>query len=98
MWNETVVDRLADLRPDVYDGWDGDTTDRRAQAARHRHRPGLGAGEDGKGVNRRGITRADLHKALGTAEQSRELTTGPPPPPDDVVGDDPREEGGERSA
>ena len=65
---------------------------------------------DGGNGNRRGITRADLHKALTTAAKRRELTARPPdttggggldrlPPPDDVLpGDAPGIEGGDRSA
>ena len=41
-WNEVVVARLAELRPDVYGGMGRRAVDRRAQAVRHPHRPGLG--------------------------------------------------------
>ena len=50
--------------------------------------------------NRRGITRADLHKALGAAERRRR-TDQPRPTAATAttsLDDDPREEGGERSA
>ena len=71
---------------------------RRLQAARRADPQVWAQVEGGGNGNRRGITRADLHKALGAAERRREL---PPadrhhrPTPSTTT---PDEEGGERSA
>jgi len=111
LWSVTVLERLADLRPDVYAGW---TAQQLASALKPHGVPTKQVWQqvDGaRGANRRGITRADLHKALGQAKR-RELTSTPPPdkttggggldrtpPPDDVLpGDLPGIEGGDRSA
>jgi S-DNA-T family DNA segregation ATPase FtsK/SpoIIIE len=109
-WSVTILDRLADLRPDVYAGW---TAQQLASALKPHGVPTKQVWQQldgGRGSNRRGITRADLHKALGQAKR-RELTSTPPPdttgrgrldrppPPDDVLpGDLPGIEGGDRSA
>jgi S-DNA-T family DNA segregation ATPase FtsK/SpoIIIE len=111
LWSVTVLDRLADLRPDVYAGW---TAQQLAAALKPHGVPTKQVwqqADGGRGANRRGITRADLHKALTTAAQRRELTSTPPPdkttgsgldrppPPDDVLpGQVPGIEGGDRSA
>lgn len=67
VWSETVVDRLADLRPEVYGPWaeqDGKTKATQLAAALKPY--GItttqvwAAGPDGKNGNRRGITRADV--------------------------------------
>jgi len=63
VWSETVCDRLEDLRPDVYRGWD-------ATGLSNALKP-LGVATEqtwltdaaGKGANRRGFTRAALDKA-----------------------------------
>ena len=100
LWSVTVLDRLADLRPDVYSGW---TPAQLAAALKPHGVPTKQVWQqptDGsRNGNRRGITRADLRRAL-TAAKRRELPAGADrlPPPDDVVDDDPTEEGGERTA
>jgi len=67
VWSETVVDRLADLHPEVYGPWaaqDGKTKATQLAAALKPY--GIttaqvwGSGPDGKNGNRRGITRADV--------------------------------------
>jgi S-DNA-T family DNA segregation ATPase FtsK/SpoIIIE len=110
LWSVTILDRLADLRPDVYAGW---TAQQLATALKPHGVPTKQVWQqaDGaRGANRRGITRADLHKALTAAATRRELAAPPPdttgaggldrtPPPDDVLpGDVPGIEGGDRSA
>jgi DNA segregation ATPase FtsK/SpoIIIE, S-DNA-T family len=59
-WNETIVTRLATLRPDVYDGWEPEQLT--AALKPHGVRAGQvwGQTDDGKGANRRGIKRADI--------------------------------------
>jgi DNA segregation ATPase FtsK/SpoIIIE, S-DNA-T family len=71
LWSETVVTRLADLRPAVYGPWaalEGDARAAQLSAALRpfRIRAGQvwGTTPDGTGANRRGITRDDITKAL----------------------------------
>jgi S-DNA-T family DNA segregation ATPase FtsK/SpoIIIE len=64
-WNETVVARLAELRPAVYHGWDAE----QLTFALKPHAIAVGQvwGTDlhtGKGANRRGITRAHIVAAM----------------------------------
>ncbi|MFC5719610.1 cell division protein FtsK [Streptomyces gamaensis] len=64
VWNETVLARLAELRPSVYGEW---TTDQLTAALRPhgiRTVQVWGTTEDGKGANRRGIRRADILTAV----------------------------------
>ncbi|MEV6671081.1 cell division protein FtsK [Streptomyces sp. NPDC051162] len=71
-WNETVVARLAELRPDAYDGWAAEQLTSALKPYGVRTVQLWGTTEDGKGANRRGIKRADIVKAIaerdGTAE------------------------------
>jgi S-DNA-T family DNA segregation ATPase FtsK/SpoIIIE len=71
LWGETVVTRLAELRPDAYGAWAGlEPEDRAAQLTTalrpYDIRTGQvwGTAPDGKGANRRGITLADITKAI----------------------------------
>ncbi|MFT9665551.1 cell division protein FtsK [Streptomyces rhizosphaericola] len=60
VWSEVVVARLADLRPDVYGGWDPEAL---AAALKPHGVPTgqvWGKTEAGKGANRRGIERARI--------------------------------------
>jgi S-DNA-T family DNA segregation ATPase FtsK/SpoIIIE len=64
VWSELVLTRLAALRPQVYDTW---TPEQLAAALKPygiRTRQVWGTTDDGKGANRRGITRADVLKAI----------------------------------
>ncbi len=74
VWNETVVARLADLRPDVYGGWEPE----QLTAALKPHHVGTGQvwgkTEDGKGANRRGITRADIPAAIALRDGKRDAS------------------------
>ncbi|GAB3910978.1 FtsK/SpoIIIE domain-containing protein [Kibdelosporangium lantanae] len=78
VWSETVVDRLADLRPEVYGPWaeqDGKTKATQLAAALKPY--GIttsqvwAAGPDGKNGNRRGITRADVIDAYRATRPDR---------------------------
>lgn len=71
-WNETLVGRLAEQRPEVYAGWEAaDLT-----AALKRIAPAVtvadvGRRVDGKAVTRRGITRTDIHAAYTESNRKR---------------------------
>ncbi|MFF0723630.1 cell division protein FtsK [Streptomyces sp. NPDC004134] len=70
LWNESVLARLADLRPEVYGEW---TTDQLTAALRPhgiRTVQVWGTTEDGKGANRRGIRRADILRAIAERDGS----------------------------
>lgn len=72
VWSETVVERLAELRPDVY----GDLT---ADQLRTALKPyGITTGQvwgtdptTGRGANRRGIDRADITRAITERNRNR---------------------------
>ncbi|GAA3392232.1 cell division protein FtsK [Streptomyces roseoviridis] len=71
VWSETVVARLAELRPDVYDGWEPDAL----TAALKPHGIStvqVGRRVDGKVVNRRGITRAHIADAIAQRDGKRD--------------------------
>ncbi len=73
VWSETVVSRLAELRPEVYDGWDPDAL----AAALKPHGIStiqVGRRVDGKVVNRRGIDRSHITSAI--AERSGKRDAG----------------------
>ncbi|MCX5130856.1 cell division protein FtsK [Streptomyces sp. NBC_00340] len=72
VWSETVVARLAELRPEVYGGWDAEGL----AAALKPH--GIATGqvwgktESGKGANRRGIERARITTAIAERDGKRD--------------------------
>jgi S-DNA-T family DNA segregation ATPase FtsK/SpoIIIE len=76
MWSETIVTRLAGLRPGAYQAWADLEPDARAAQLTAALKPyGMRTGqvwgttEDGKGANRRGITRDDLTNAITERNQ-----------------------------
>ena len=72
MWSETVVARLAELRPEVYGGWEPEQL---AAALKPHGVPTgqvWGKTEDGKGANRRGIERADITTAIAERDGKRD--------------------------
>jgi DNA segregation ATPase FtsK/SpoIIIE, S-DNA-T family len=78
LWSETVVTRLADLRPAVYGPWaalEGDARAAQLTAALKPYdvRTGQvwGTTDDGKGANRRGITRDDITTAITERNEKR---------------------------
>jgi S-DNA-T family DNA segregation ATPase FtsK/SpoIIIE len=78
LWSETVVTRLAELRPDTYGPWAGMEPDARATQLTTALRPyGIRTGQvwgttdDGRGANRRGVTRDDITNALTQRDQKR---------------------------
>lgn len=72
LWNEVVVPRLAELRPEVYGDWAPEQLTAALKPYGIRTVQVWGVTEDGKGANRRGIKRADVLNALaerdGTAD------------------------------
>ncbi|MFD8619394.1 cell division protein FtsK [Streptomyces sp. NPDC059513] len=71
LWSETVVARLADLRPDVYGGWEPEQL---ATALKPHGVPTgqvWGKTEAGKGANRRGIERARILTTIAERDGKR---------------------------
>ncbi|MDF5751953.1 cell division protein FtsK [Spongiactinospora sp. TRM90649] len=71
LWNEVVVDRLAELRPEAYGPWAALTGSAKSAQLTNALKPyGVKTGQvwgttaDGKGANRTGITRDDITHAL----------------------------------
>ena len=64
VWNERIAARLAELRPDVYGGWKGENVTSALKPHGIRTRDVAGTTDDGTRTTRRGITRADLLKAI----------------------------------
>ncbi|APE26186.1 cell division protein FtsK [Streptomyces venezuelae ATCC 10712] len=73
VWSETVVARLAELRPDVYGGWEPDAL----AAALKPHgitTVQVGRRVEGKVVNRRGITRAHITTTVAERDGKRDAS------------------------
>ncbi|MFE9677412.1 cell division protein FtsK [Streptomyces sp. NPDC006259] len=73
VWSETVVARLADLREDVYDGWDPEGL----AAALKPHGVStiqVGRRIKGKVVNRRGIDRSHIVAAIAERDGNRDAS------------------------
>ncbi len=71
VWSETVVARLAELRPDVYDGWDPEGL----SAALKPHGIStiqVGRRVNGKVVNRRGIDRSHIVTTIAERDGNRD--------------------------
>ncbi|MBN6545539.1 FtsK/SpoIIIE domain-containing protein, partial [Actinacidiphila bryophytorum] len=64
VWNERIAARLAELRPEVYAGWKGETVTSAIKPYGIRTRDIAGTTDDGTRTTRRGITRADLTTAI----------------------------------
>ncbi|MGY0025116.1 cell division protein FtsK [Streptomyces sp. YJ-C3] len=73
VWSETVVARLAELRPEVYDGWDPDAL---AAALKPHGITTIQVGRrvNGKVVNRRGIDRSHLTTAIAERDGKRDAS------------------------
>ncbi|MFJ9542370.1 cell division protein FtsK [Streptomyces sp. NPDC101225] len=78
VWSETIVDRLADLRPDVYGPWAELDAKPKAEALTAALKPFGVATEqisrriDGKTVNKRGIKREDIATAITERNNKRD--------------------------
>ncbi|MFJ9693667.1 cell division protein FtsK [Kitasatospora sp. NPDC101183] len=79
LWSETIVTRLAELRPDAYGPWGALEGRAKADQLVTALKPhGIATGqvwgttEDGRGANRRGITRTDVLKAVTERDKKRD--------------------------
>ncbi|MEU8488436.1 cell division protein FtsK [Streptomyces sp. NPDC048641] len=78
VWSETIVDRLADLRPDVYGAWAALEAKPKAEALTAALKPygvateQIGRRIDGKPVNKRGIKREDVAAAITQRNEKRD--------------------------
>ncbi|MQY14988.1 hypothetical protein SRB5_51650 [Streptomyces sp. RB5] len=73
VWSETVVVRLAELRPEVYDGWVPETLSA-ALKPRGLSTIQVGRRQGGKVVNRRGIDRSHLTTAIAERDGNRDAS------------------------
>ncbi|MFI9269797.1 cell division protein FtsK [Kitasatospora sp. NPDC052896] len=73
VWSETVIVRLAELRPEVYGAWAPDQLSASVRPYGISTGQVWGTAENGKGANRRGITRADIVTA--TTERDKKRST-----------------------
>ncbi|MFC7529126.1 cell division protein FtsK [Actinoplanes sp. GCM10030250] len=73
-WNETLCARLAELRPDVYGGWEAAQVSTALKPHPVVKVADIGRRIDGKSVTRRGIRHADLLSAI--AERDRRRSNG----------------------
>ncbi|WP_328682978.1 cell division protein FtsK [Streptomyces sp. NBC_00343] len=79
VWSETIVDRLADLRPDVYGPWAELEAKPKAEALTAALKPfGVATDQisrriDGRQVNKRGIKRDDLAAAITQRNEKRDV-------------------------
>ncbi|MCP9207106.1 cell division protein FtsK [Streptomyces cucumeris] len=71
VWNETVVARLAELRPGVYDGWEAEQLTAALKPYGVPTGQVWGKTADGKGANRRGIERSKVHNAVAERDRWR---------------------------
>ncbi|MGB8946329.1 MAG: cell division protein FtsK [Streptomyces sp.] len=78
VWSETIVDRLADLRPDTYGAWAELDAKPKAEALTAALKPfGVATDQisrriDGRQVNKRGIKRDDLAAAITQRNEKRD--------------------------
>ncbi|MFF0030270.1 cell division protein FtsK [Streptomyces avermitilis] len=78
VWSETIVDRLATLRPETYGPWADLEPKPKAEALTAALKPfGIGTGQisrriDGEQVNKRGIKRDDVAAAITERNKKRE--------------------------
>ncbi|MEV7346996.1 cell division protein FtsK [Streptomyces sp. NPDC093544] len=71
-WSETVVARLAELRPEVYGGWDAEGLAAALKPYGVATGQVWGKTESGKGANRRGIERARIAAAVAERDGNRD--------------------------
>ncbi|WP_416976595.1 hypothetical protein [Streptomyces sp. T028] len=71
VWCERIAARLAELRPDVYGEWKGETVTGAVKPWDIRTEQVWGQTDDGDGKNRRGIKRADVVAEITRREADR---------------------------
>ncbi|WP_445279645.1 cell division protein FtsK [Streptomyces sp. DSM 118148] len=74
VWNERIAARLAELRPDVYEGWTGENVTAALKPWGVKTSQVWGSTDDGEGKNRRGIKRADVAAAITRRDADRAAT------------------------
>ncbi|MFJ8585207.1 cell division protein FtsK [Streptomyces sp. NPDC093595] len=74
VWNEVAVARLAELRPDVYGGWEAEQLTSALKPYGVPTGQVWGKTEDGKGANRRGFERAKLVAAIAERDGKRDAS------------------------
>lgn len=72
LWNEAIVSRLADLRPEVYGGWTPEQLTSGLKPHGIRTVQVWGFTDDNKGANRRGVKRADVVAAIAERDGKAE--------------------------
>ncbi|MFD5792443.1 cell division protein FtsK [Streptomyces diastatochromogenes] len=72
VWSETVVARLAELRPDVYAGWEPEQLAYMLKPHGVPTSQVWGKTESGKGANRRGIERARITAAIAERDGNQD--------------------------
>ncbi|MCZ2525073.1 cell division protein FtsK [Streptomyces sp. HB2AG] len=71
VWGERIAARLAELRPDVYAGWEASTVTVALKPHGVKACDVWGTTDDGKGTTRRGFTRADIAAAVTRRDSKR---------------------------
>lgn len=71
VWCERIADRLAELRPDTYGEWKGESVTAAVKPWGIKTGQVWGTTDDGEGANRRGIKRADVVQAVTRREADR---------------------------
>ncbi|MBD0735775.1 cell division protein FtsK [Streptomyces sp. CBMA29] len=72
VWSETVTARLADLRPDVYGGWDAEQLASALKPFGIATVQVWGKTEAGKGANRKGVERSRILTAIAERDGNRD--------------------------
>ncbi|OEJ53502.1 cell division protein FtsK [Streptomyces agglomeratus] len=74
VWNEVAVARLAELRPEVYGGWEAEQLTSALKPYGVPTGQVWGKTEDGKGANRRGFERAKLTAVIAERDGKRDAS------------------------
>ncbi|RSS79495.1 cell division protein FtsK [Streptomyces sp. WAC06614] len=71
VWCERIAARLAELRPETYTGWKGESVTAALKPWGIKTGQVWAQADDGKGANRRGIERADITAAMARRDADR---------------------------
>jgi S-DNA-T family DNA segregation ATPase FtsK/SpoIIIE len=77
VWSETIVARLAELRPDIYGEWTAEQLAKALKPYNVSTGQVWGTDADGKGANRRGVDRADLMAAITSRREGQRTRQNP---------------------